>query len=168
MEIRPYTKADEKQVMHLWREVFPDAPSWNDPQLDIRRKAEAQGELFMVASERAEVIGTVMAGYDGHRGWVHYLAVSPEHRRRGVGAALMETAEAALAEMGCPKLNLQVRAGNEAVVAFYEKLGFHVEEPVSMGKRLESRAGSTDGDEKGDEEMYEEMEEAGYESERNL
>jgi ribosomal protein S18 acetylase RimI-like enzyme len=84
----------------------------------------------------SRIVGTVMAGYDGHRGWVYYVVVSPDHRRQGIGTALMERAEEGLASLGCPKVNLQVRAGNEAVVRFYETLGYGVEERVSMGKRL--------------------------------
>jgi ribosomal protein S18 acetylase RimI-like enzyme len=136
VKIRPYTAADEKAVAALWREVFPGSPAWNHPETDIQRKLAVQRELFFVATEGSELVGTAMAGYDGHRGWVYYVAVSPRHRRQGIGTALMTQVEDGLARVGCPKLNLQVRATNHEVVRFYEKLGYEVEERVSMGKRL--------------------------------
>jgi ribosomal protein S18 acetylase RimI-like enzyme len=137
MEIRPYTEADEKPVASLWRRVFPDSPPWNDPETDIRRKLSVQRELFLVATLGGELVGTAMAGFDGHRGWVYYVAVSPEHRRQGIGRALMRQVEEGLAELGCSKLNLQVRASNPQAVSFYQRLGYRVEERVSMGKLLD-------------------------------
>ncbi|MBC8450460.1 MAG: GNAT family acetyltransferase [Chloroflexi bacterium] len=113
IEIRPYVEADEPAVVALWREVFPHAPAWNDPAADIRRKLAVQRELFLVASRGSHIVGTAMGGYDGHRGWVYYVVVSPRHRRQGIGTALMNGVEERLAEMGCPKVNLQVRASNE-------------------------------------------------------
>lgn len=142
MEIRPYKEADEAAVAALWREVFPDAPAHNVPEEDIRRKLAVQRELFFVAEEGGELAGTALAGYDGHRGWVYYVAVRPAYRRRGVGAALMARVEEGLRATGCPKLNLQVRASNREAVAFYERLGYAVEERVSMGKRLEEPGGT--------------------------
>ena len=140
MQIRPYCESDETGVARLWREVFPDAPSWNEPEADIRRKLAVQPELFLVATVDSKIVGTAMAGYDGHRGWVHYVAISPERRKQGIGAALMAEVEERLGKMGCPKLNLQVRASNEDVIAFYKKLGYNVEDRVSMAKLLgESR-----------------------------
>jgi ribosomal protein S18 acetylase RimI-like enzyme len=136
MEIRPYMESDEAAVAELWREVFPGAPAWNVPAADIERKLTVQRELFLVATIDLEVVGTAMAGYDGHRGWVYYVAVRPRYRRQGIGTALMERVEAGLARLGCPKVNLQVRASNEGVVSFYKKLGYQVEERISMGKRL--------------------------------
>jgi ribosomal protein S18 acetylase RimI-like enzyme len=137
MEIRPYEERDEKAVAKLWREVFPDSPHWNVPEEDIKRKLQIQRELFLVAMVDGEVVGTAMAGYDGHRGWVYYVAVAPARRLEGVGRALMERVERDLARLGCHKLNLQVRRKNEETVAFYEKLGYSVEEHFSMGKLLE-------------------------------
>ena len=136
MEIRPYLETDEENVVALWRKVFPDAPPWNDPRQDIRRKLLVQRELFLVALNGGEVIGTALGGFDGHRGWVHLVAVHPRHRRRGVGAALMRRVEEDLVRCGCTKLNLQVRSTNREVVTFYRKLGYVVEERVSMAKRL--------------------------------
>jgi ribosomal protein S18 acetylase RimI-like enzyme len=137
MEIRPYNETDEKEVAILWREVFPGSPAWNDPVTDIRRKLKIQRELFIMAIIDSAVVGSAMGGYDGHRGWVYYVAVKPEYRRQGIGAALMKRVEHDLKQIGCPKLNLQVRADNDEVVAFYEKLGYKIEPRVSMGKLLE-------------------------------
>jgi ribosomal protein S18 acetylase RimI-like enzyme len=136
MEIRPYLESDEASVVKLWREVFPDSPAWNRPETDIQRKLSVQRELFLVATVGTQLVGSAMAGYDGHRGWVYYVAVSPRYRRQGIGTALMQNVEERLARLGCPKLNLQVRASNEEVVAFYKRLGYDVEERISMGKRL--------------------------------
>ena len=137
IQIRPYSESDEAAVADLWRQVFPGSPSWNHPETDIQRKLSVQRELFLVAALGSEIVGTAMAGYDGHRGWVYYVAVSPRHRRQGIGTALMNNVEQRLASLGCPKLNLQVRASNHEVVSFYESLGYEAEERISMGKRLE-------------------------------
>ena len=136
IKIRPYRESDEEAVAALWREVFSAAPSWNHPETDIRRKLEVQRDMFLAALLDGELVGTALAGYDGHRGWVYYLAVSPRHRRRGIGRLLMERVEKILTEVGCPKLNLQVRADNPQVVSFYRKLGYAIEERISLGKRL--------------------------------
>lgn len=136
MEIRPYKESDEQGVAQLWREVFPDSPAWNRPEDDIHRKLAIQRELFLVAEIEGEIVGTAMAGYDGHRGWVYYVAVDPGQRRKGIGAALMWQVELELAKIGCHKLNLQVRSSNQDVVAFYKKLGYDIEDRVSMAKRL--------------------------------
>jgi ribosomal protein S18 acetylase RimI-like enzyme len=123
-------------VIALWREAGLVRP-WNDPQADIARKAEVQAELFVVAVDAHDtVIGAVMAGYDGHRGWMNYLATAPTVRGQGVGRALVDHVVRELHARGCPKLNVQIRAGNDAVVGFYAHLGFSVDETVSMGKRL--------------------------------
>ena len=136
IEVRSYQPADESDVVRLWELVFPDAPAHNKPHNDIRMKLGVQPELFFVAIDKDRVIGSAMAGFDGHRGWVYYVAVYPDYRRRGIGSALMSKAEQALKEMGCPKLNLQIRADNHQVQAFYESLGYAVEERISMGKKL--------------------------------
>jgi ribosomal protein S18 acetylase RimI-like enzyme len=136
LEIRPYEDGDENGVVALWREVFPDAPPWNDPRGDIRRKLGVQRELFLVAVNEDGLVGTAMAGFDGHRGWVHLVAVSPRHRRRGIGAALMKRVERDIVRHGCGKLNLQVRETNRDVIEFYERLGYKIEDRVSMAKRL--------------------------------
>ena len=137
MEIRPYSNEDLPVVVELWRAAFPDAPPRNEPAVDIARKLEVQRELFLVAADGGEIVGTAMAGYDGHRGWVYYVAVDPGHRRRGIGTALMRRVARDLEGMGCPKLNLQVRGANRDAVRFYESLGYVAEDRVSMGRQLE-------------------------------
>ena len=136
LTIRPYAEPDEAGVVRLWQVVFPDNPPWNVPAEDIRRKLAVQRDLFLVGEFGGRVVATVLAGYDGHRGWLHLVAVDPACRRRGFARAMIAEAERRLAAMGCPKVNLQVRAANEQVVAFYRNLGYAVEERVSMGKRL--------------------------------
>ena len=137
MEIRCFLESDQEEVTALWRMVFPDSSSWNIPEEDIERKLAVQRESFYVALIDGELVGTAMGGYDGHRGWLYYIVVHPQFRRRGIGTALVKRVETGLAEMGCPKVNLQVRATNTTVIDFYETLGYKVEERVSMGKRLE-------------------------------
>jgi len=136
IDIRPFEDADEAAVAALWREVFPDDPPWNEPALVMARKRDVQSDLFLVAMENGALAGTAMGGYDGHRGWIYAVAVRPDLRRRGLGASLMARLESALLELGCLKVNLQVRAGNEAVVAFYRRLGYRLEQRVSLGKLL--------------------------------
>ncbi len=136
LEIRPFRESDLEAVVRLWRVVFPDAPAHNEPVADIRRKLSVQPELFLVATAGANLVATAMAGFDGHRGWVHYLAVHPERRWGGIGRAIMAAVEAELEARGCTKLNLQVRSSNPQGVEFYRRLGFAVEDRVSMGKRL--------------------------------
>jgi ribosomal protein S18 acetylase RimI-like enzyme len=140
MEIRTFEPADESAVVALWTAVFAYQAPHNDPATVIRHKRAVQPDLFFVALIDGVLVGTVMGGYDGHRGWVYSLAVSAPARRRGVGTALMRHVERELAARGCPKVNLQVVASNAATVAFYQKLGYAVEERVSMGKLLEKAA----------------------------
>jgi ribosomal protein S18 acetylase RimI-like enzyme len=135
VEIRSYQASDEAPVIRLWTECDLVRP-WNDPRKDIQRKLTVQPELFLVGVLGPDLVATVMAGYDGHRGWVNYLAVAERHRRRGFGRALMQHVEARLKELGCPKLNMQVRATNRAVVAFYARLGYAEEHNISLGKRI--------------------------------
>ncbi len=114
--------------------VFQNEPQWSEPDRFIRRKLAAQPELFWVAEDSGEVVGTIVAGYDGVRGWIYHLAVVPSRRRKGLGRLLMQTAEQALEALGCPKINLQVRAENSTAVAFYSALGYNIEDRASMGK----------------------------------
>jgi len=137
LAIRCYQNTDQNAVLALWHRVFPDNPPHNNPAGDIERKLRVQPECFLIAEQENAIVGTAMAGFDGHRGWVYYVAVLPEARRRGIGRALMNAAEQALAKLGCNKINLQVRAGNDTVLGFYRSLGYTVEERVSLGKRLE-------------------------------
>jgi len=137
MEIRVFEESDEREVVSLWKQVFAYPEARNDPATVIRHKMAAQRNLFFVAVADGRLVGTVMGGYDGHRGWIYSLAVDPAHRRQKVGTALIRQVERALVEAGSPKINLQVHSSNAAVVAFYEKLGYRVEERISMGKVLE-------------------------------
>jgi ribosomal protein S18 acetylase RimI-like enzyme len=138
IEIRTYTASDQDNVIDLWRSVFPDAPPHNDPALDIQRKLAAQPDLFLVALHGEDLIGTCMGGFDGHRGWVYFVAVRPEFRRQGIASHLMRELEARLLDLGCPKLNLQVRESTPEAVLFYERLGYSIEKRTSMGKLLSS------------------------------
>lgn len=133
--IRPYCPDDEEAVVALWRACNLIVP-WNDPHADIRRKLQAQPELFLVGTLDGQLVSTVMAGYEGHRGWINYLAVAPDRRRQGIGRRMMQAAEARLRALGCPKINLQVRSSNLGVIEFYRKIGFAVDDVVSLGKRL--------------------------------
>ena len=143
---RSFTPGDRTRVARLWETCGLTRP-WNDPYRDIDRKLDRNAELLLVgeapASEAADgttttgrVVATVMAGYDGHRGWINYLAVDPDHRGEGHGRTMMEAAETRLLTLGCPKVNLQVRTDNPDAVAFYELLGYSVDPVVSMGRRL--------------------------------
>ncbi len=136
--VRTYTASDLDKVADLWRVVFPDTPPHNDPVLDIQRKEAVQPELFLVACQGQSVVGTCMGGFDGHRGWVHLVAVQPDSRRQGIASRLMRELEARLLDLGCPKLNLQVRDTSPEAVLFYERLGYSVEKRTSMGKILSS------------------------------
>ncbi|MFF2369655.1 GNAT family acetyltransferase [Agromyces sp. NPDC058110] len=135
VRIRPFALADTEAVVALWRDAGLVKP-WNDPYLDIERKLTVQPELFLVGESVGAVVGTAMIGYDGHRGWVNYLAVADPARGTGLGRALMREAERLLVERGCPKLNLQVRTSNADVIAFYERLGYAHDDVASLGKRL--------------------------------
>jgi ribosomal protein S18 acetylase RimI-like enzyme len=135
MDIRQYRAADEAAVIRLWTECDLVRP-WNDPRKDIQRKLTVQPELFLVGELDAEVVASVMAGYDGHRGWVNYLAVAASCRKRGFGRMLMERVEVQLRAMGCPKVNMQIRSSNAAVLAFYERLGYAQDQTISLGKRI--------------------------------
>ena len=134
--IRPFRESDQEDIIKLWEKVFPDAPQHTNPARDIRTKREVQPELFLVALAEDRIVGTAMAGFDGHRGWVYYLGVDPDYQRRGIGTALMKRVESRLMGMGCPKLNLQIRADNAEVQAFYESLGYFTEDRLSMGKKF--------------------------------
>jgi ribosomal protein S18 acetylase RimI-like enzyme len=123
-------------VVALWKSVFGYAAPHNDPATVIAQKMRTDPGLFLVATWQGTVLGTIMGGYDGHRGWIYTLAVDPGHRRRGIATALVRQVEGLLAKRGCLKVNLQVLASNPQPVGFYQKLGYSVEERVSMGKLL--------------------------------
>jgi ribosomal protein S18 acetylase RimI-like enzyme len=132
----PYSSDNFDGVETLWREAFPDDPPWNKAEVAIPAKQAIQSELFLVALDGDQVVGSIMAGYDGHRGWLYAVAVLKSRRRLGIGAALVRGAEERLRSMGCNKINLQVRVSNATVVEFYKRLGYMIEERTSMGKRL--------------------------------
>lgn len=148
---RPFRSDDTEAVVALWEACGLVRP-WNDPRRDIARKVAEQPELFLVAVEDSGVedgavetgadrsapglVGVGMAGYDGHRGWVNYLAVRPDQQGTGLGRAFMAEFERLLTDRGCPKINVQVREGNEQVLGFYASLGYAPDRAVSLGKRL--------------------------------
>lgn len=135
--IRTYAPADEAAVVDLWQRCGLTRP-WNHPGKDIARKLRVQADGFVVAVDAAgRIVGSVMAGYEGHRGWINYLAVSPDVQRGGLGRRLMAWAEAWLRAQGCPKINLQIRKDNAVAIGFYQAIGFGEDAALSFGKRLE-------------------------------
>jgi ribosomal protein S18 acetylase RimI-like enzyme len=122
--------------VQLWNVVFPDDPPRSAPDRMIDGALAVRPESVLVAEIDGDVVGAVIAGFDGVRGWIYHLAVAPAHRRRGIATRLMRGAEAALRAHGCSKINLQVRATNQSVVAFYRTLGYQLEERLSMGRAL--------------------------------
>jgi len=134
--VRAFRDSDEVAVAALWTRVFDEAAPRNAPDRVIAQKRKVQPDLFLVAELVGDVVGTTVAGDDGHRGWIHLVAVAPEQRKRGIGTALVCEAARRLRERGVPKLNLQIRGDNPSVVAFYESLGFEVEDRISMGLLL--------------------------------
>ena len=135
MIIRPYADADQDQVVALWQICELTRP-WNDPVKDIARKQQVRPEWFLVGDLDGQVIASVMFGYEGHRGWMNYLAVAPQYQSKGYAHSLIETGEALLLAAGCPKISLQVRSSNAKVIAFYQSLGYGQDEVISLGKRL--------------------------------
>jgi len=135
--IRPFQTEDEDALVALWKMCELTVP-WNNPHKDIARKLQVQPELFLVGILDNSLIATVMGGYEGHRGWINYLAVHQDFQGKGYGQEIMNSVETGLREMGCPKINLQIRRGNDKIASFYQKLGFTSDNVVSMGKRLEA------------------------------
>jgi ribosomal protein S18 acetylase RimI-like enzyme len=136
MNLRLFRTEDTEAVIALWRRCGLVHPQ-NDPHKDIVRKCRVRTDLFIVGESEGRIVASVMVGYEGHRGWINYLAVSPDEQRRGHGRMLMAEAERLLRAEGCPKINLQVRASNTEVLAFYKAIGYGQDEVVSLGKRLE-------------------------------
>ncbi len=136
MHVRPFHPDDESAVVALWQACGLTRP-WNDPHKDIARKREVDPDLFLVGVLDNDVVATAMAGYEGHRGWINYLAVAPDHQRSGLGRQIMEEAERRLRARGCPKINLQIRTSNIQALDFYRSIGYVQDDVVSMGKRLE-------------------------------
>lgn len=133
--IRSYQPADEQAVISLWQACGLLRP-WNDPVLDILRKQSVGADLFIVGIENDAIVAVVMGGYDGHRGWMNYLAVEPAMQGQGLGRQIVKALEMRLLAIGCPKVNLQIRTGNDKVIGYYKKCGYSIDDAVSMGKRL--------------------------------
>lgn len=133
--VRAFARGDTEAVVGLWRDAGLLRP-WNDPHLDIERMLTVQPELFLVADEAGAILGSVMAGYDGHRGWLYYLASASDRRGEGIGRALVAEAERLLIAMGCPKVQLMVRLDNARAVDFYDAVGYEPFEVTTTGKRL--------------------------------
>lgn len=136
MNVRVYNKSDKEEVISLWNECGLVAPQ-NDPAKDIERKLKVDPDLFLVGVNENGIVASVMGGYEGHRGWINYLAVRPSEQRNGYGQSIMKAVEALIKAKGCPKINLQIRATNEAVIAFYTAIGYDNDNVVGLGKRLE-------------------------------
>ncbi len=136
LQVRSFEHGDEIAVVKMWDNCGLIVP-WNNPHLDIERKLKVAPDMFLVGCLNGRIIATVMAGYEGHRGWINYLAVQPEFRRKGLGRRMMQEAENRLRTAGCPKINLQVRRSNVSVIDFYKAIGFETDDVISLGKRLE-------------------------------
>jgi Acetyltransferases len=138
LEIRPFQTDDMSEVVGLWRSCNLTR-LWNDPDKDITRKLRVNPEWFLVAALGEKIVASIMIGYEGHRGWINYLAVAIPFRRHGIGTRLMQEAETILRSVGCAKINLQIRVGSEEeLTGFYMGLGFRRDEVVCYGKRLEA------------------------------
>ena len=135
--IRPFKEGDEEALVSLWNMCELTVP-WNNPYKDIARKLKVQSELFLMGYLEDKLIASLMAGYDGHRGWINYFAVHPYFQSRGYGKLLMDNVGNKLRELGCPKINLQIREENDKVLSYFQKLGFVEEKRINMGKRLEN------------------------------
>jgi ribosomal protein S18 acetylase RimI-like enzyme len=136
MEIAEYREKYGGEVIELWFKCKLVVPS-NNPRRDIERKVEVDRDLLLVGIINGKVVATVMGGYEGHRGWINYLAVDPEHRNNGYGRLIMREVEKRIRARGCPKINLQVRATNDGVIKFYQSLGYSDDKVLGLGKRLE-------------------------------
>jgi ribosomal protein S18 acetylase RimI-like enzyme len=136
LEIRPFKTEDSDSVVKLWEQCGL-VRTTNDPWKDITRKQKVRGDLFLLGLSEGAIVATVMAGYDGHRGWLNYVAVSPAHRKKGYGSQIVREAERLLLAEGCPKVNLQVRVRNEEAIKFYTAIGYSQDVVLSFGKRLE-------------------------------
>ena len=136
MKIRTFDIEDQAAVIELWQ-ACALVVAWNDPTKDIARKLKVGADLFLVGESSGEIVATVMGGYEGHRGWINYLAVSPQHQRKSYGRKMMHAVEQRIQLKGCPKINLQVRGTNTQAAAFYQSIGYDIENVIGLGKRLE-------------------------------
>jgi ribosomal protein S18 acetylase RimI-like enzyme len=137
LDIRPFKPVDEDAVVRLWKDCGLIV-AWNDPHRDIERKMKVQPQMFLVGCIDGKIVATVMGGYDGHRGWINYLAVQADYRHGGIGRYMIQEVENRLRAMGCPKINIQVRGSNTVVLEFYKRIGYKPDDVVSLGKRLEA------------------------------
>jgi ribosomal protein S18 acetylase RimI-like enzyme len=135
MKIRSYQPDDCELLIELWKGCGLVVPQ-NDPRKDIQRKVGEDHEMLLLGEIAGKIVASVMVGYEGHRGWINYLAVAPGHRKQGLGRMMMDAAEQLLLGKGCPKINLQIRSSNEEVKAFYNAIGYTQDPVLSMGKRL--------------------------------
>ncbi len=133
--IREYSSIDEDAVVDLWLQCQLVVP-WNNPRKDIARKLKVNPELFLVGLLKGKVIASIMGGYEGHRGWINYLAVNPAYQRQNIGIRMVEVVEHRLRSMGCPKICLQIRLSNPGAISFYESIGYKNDQVVGLGKRL--------------------------------
>jgi ribosomal protein S18 acetylase RimI-like enzyme len=131
-EFRPQMR---EKVIKLWTECELVVPQ-NDPNRDIDRKVSHSPELFLTAEIEGELVGTIMCGYEGHRGWLNYLAVAPKFQNLGIGRKLVDAGLSLLDQAGCAKVNLQVRGTNKSAICFYKKLGFQTDDVLSLGLKL--------------------------------
>ncbi len=135
LHIRPYNQTDQERVIQLWLESGLVVPH-NNPIQDIQRKLSIQPQWFLVGTISDTIVGSCMAGYEGHRGWINYLAVAQSERRQGYAAQLIAHSETLLKQAGCPKISLQIRRSNKDVINFYQKIGYAEDDVISMGKRI--------------------------------
>jgi ribosomal protein S18 acetylase RimI-like enzyme len=135
MNIKPYHPDNQQAVINIWQ-ACNLVVAWNDPIKDIQRKMLVDPDLFLIGELSEDIVATVMGGYEGHRGWINYLAVSPEHQRKGYARAMMQQVEVLILQKGSPKINLQVRSNNIDVIQFYQAIGYDIENAVGLGKRL--------------------------------
>lgn len=140
MKIRVYEKKDEQELIELWKTCHLVVP-WNDPEKDIQRKLDENPELLFVGLKKDKIISSCMAGYDGHRGWIYYLAVLPAYRNQNYARQIVHHAENVLEKMGCPKINLMVRDTNTSVIEFYKAVGYHDDPVVVLSRRLKNDPG---------------------------
>ena len=134
IKIREYNDKDKNEVISIWKNIFNYIKPHNNPDLIINMKTSHNDNLFFVAEENKKIVGTIIAGFDGHRGWLYSLAVIPNKRNQGIGKLLVDKAIVELENRGCLKVNLQIISGKDSVVSFYKKLGFSIEDRISMGK----------------------------------
>lgn len=127
---------DAEAVIALWQACGLTRP-WNDPHADFALALGEESSTVLIVRDGAMLVGSVMVGFDGHRGWIYYLAVAPDRRRSGIGRALMAAAIAWLTTRGAPKVQLMVREGNAAALGFYEALGFAPQTVVTLGRFLD-------------------------------